>query len=364
MKKTILTIACSIFLAFNVLSINVVSNGNFELGTTTATSWWMGTGTTGNYTFEITPSDRISGANSALITVNKEGTVSTSGIFQFISVPKASVYTVTFTAKASTDCSLSGAVLQAFPPYTWLASTSKALSTTSQTFSYTLGSATNPAKVGLHKLAFFCGTVPVGTKIWIDDITVVENAPLSDLNLVNGDFEQDVPNVQYKSSTYTTSLIYGWTSTKLTAATNPAMTVTLDKTNPISGALSLKVVSSGTLSNSPLSSDQTLLTVFAGQKDMLYTLSFKAKASAPCSVGVGLTAWAYVSSSSSNYIGEKTVKLTTDVQSFSYTSTVPFLNPDGRLLLKFLFGKLPQGFTVWLDDVQMSVASNLSGIQK
>jgi len=39
---------------------------------------------------------------------------------------------------------------------------------------------------------------------------------------------------------------------------------------------------------------------------------------------------------------------------YTFTTETPFNNPDGRLVLKFLLGKLPKGVSVWFDDFFIS----------
>ena len=364
MKKNVFTLVLGILMTLNAYSTNIVSNGNFELPGAATASWWVSTGITGNSTFDISTTTPISGTNSALITVNTTGSsASNSGIYQFISVPKASVYTVSYTAKSSAPCSMTAVVLEYFGAGTWLASGGVSLTSTAKTFTFTLGTNLLPTTVGICKLAFFCGTAASGTQVWIDDVTVTEKTPLTDLNLVNGDFENDQPNILFASSSVSTTPVYGgWNNVKTNTATNSSMTAVVDNTAPISGTQSLKITATGTASTK--SNDLMLIYVFAGLKDAYYTVSFKAKASSPCTMGTFLTAWDYTASPSCDYISEKTSNLTTEVQTFSYSSTLPFLNVGNRANIRFLFGKLPNGVSVWLDDVQVSMAVNSTAVSK
>ena len=59
---------------------NIVSNGDFELGTATATSWWT---TSGTQTYSIDNTSPISGLNSAKVVTGTAGTSITSqGVYQ------------------------------------------------------------------------------------------------------------------------------------------------------------------------------------------------------------------------------------------------------------------------------------------
>ena len=353
MKKIFSTIVLGLLIACNAFSVNLASNGDFELGTTTATSWWSAVNA--NATYAITTTSPISGLNSAAVTVNSQGsTIGSAGINQNVSMTKGGVYTISFKVSSSANCNVQWAVSQYFGAYTWMAlSPTYAVTQTTKSLSYTI----TATSTGLHKLNMFCGTAAAGTVIKFDDITVIENT--ESLNQVNGEFEEGLHNAYY--STYTDS-ICGWTI--VNPASGPRMTAVLDKVTPISGTSSLKITSTGTPNATPASADLQLVYPFAGVNGMYYTVSFKAKASAACTMGTYLTAVQW--NSNSNFINEKTATLTaspTVPQTFTYTS-VPFTNVDGRALLMFRFGKLANGVSILLDDVKVTMSTSLTAVSK
>jgi len=339
----------------------LISNGTFELGTDASSnvSWWQKTGSTGNFTYAIDNTSQISGTNSAKLTVTTAGASTSCALFQYMTLPKPSTYTVSFKAKASTACSIQAALVQSYQPFGWITggSASFNLTTSTQTFSYDI---TNTLATGLCKFAFYFGNVL--TDIYLDDVTIVEKTPLTNANMCNGDFETTMNNAIYAPTNYTyngitsgtpdataNSLYFGWSLVKLTSST-AAMTATTETgVDKITGSQSIKLTSTGTATAT--STDLQFAYVFAGIKDKQYNIYFKAKASTATTMGVALQAWSYSSSPSSTYLSEQTCNLTTSVQTFGFTTTNPFLQPDGRNILQFLLGKLPNGVSVWIDDV-------------
>ncbi|MEI7505026.1 MAG: hypothetical protein WCJ61_17265, partial [Paludibacter sp.] len=339
----------------------VLSNGTFELGTDASTnvSWWQKTGTAANFTYTIDNTSQITGSNSAKLSVTTTGLATQCALFQYLTLPKPSIYTVSFKAKASTACTIQAALVQSYQPFGWISggSASFNLTTSTQTFSYDI---TTTSTTGLCKFAFYFGDVL--TDIYLDDITIVEKTPLTNANMCNGDFEATINNAIYAPTNYTyngissgtpdataNSLYYGWSLDKLTAST-AAMTATTETgVDKITGSQSVKLTSTGTATAT--STDLQFAYVFAGVKDKQYNVYFKAKASAATTMGVMLQAWSYSASPSITYLSEQTVNLTTSVQTFGFTTTNPFLQPDGRNILQFLLGKLPNGVSVWIDDV-------------
>lgn len=339
----------------------LISNGTFELGTDASSnvSWWQKTGTTANFTYAIDNTGQISGSNCAKLTVTTPGSSTQCALFQFMTLPKPSTYTVSFKAKASTACSIQAALVQSYQPFSWVngGSSTFNLTTSTQTFSYDI---TTTSAIGLCKFAFYFGNVL--TDIYIDDVTIVEKTPLTDANMCNGDFEATINNAIYSPTNYTyngvttgtpdattNSLYYGWSLVKLTAST-AAMTATTETgVDKISGNQSIKLTSTGTATST--STDLQFAYIFAGIKDKQYNIYFKAKASAATTIGVALQALAWSSNPSSTYLAEQTVNLTTSVQTFGFTTSNAFLQSDERNVLQFLLGKLPNGVSVWIDDV-------------
>ena len=339
----------------------ILSNGTFELGTDASSnvSWWQKTGTAANFTYAIDNTSLISGTNSAKLTVTTAGSATQCALFQYMTLPKPSTYTVTFKAKASTACTIQAALVQSYQPFGWITggNASFNVTTSTQTFSYDI---TTTSATGLCKFAFYFGNVL--TDIYLDDITIVEKTPLTNANMCNGDFETTMNNAIYAPTNYTyngltsgtpsateNNLYFGWSLLKLTAST-AAMTATTETgVDKIAGSQSIKLTSTGTATVT--STDLQLAYVFAGVKDKQYNVYFKAKASAATTMGVMLQAWSYSASPTITYLSEQTISLTTTVQTFGFTTTNPFLQPDGRNIIQFLLGKLPNGVSVWIDDV-------------
>jgi sialate O-acetylesterase len=366
MKKAY-SIFTFLFITGFLVAGNIVSNGDFELGTSTATGWWT---TSGTQTYTIDNTYPISGLNSAKVVTGTAGTSITSqGLYQALILPKAATYTVTFKAKASASCAIQGILVQSFSNFGWLASSSLFnVTTNAQTFTYDI---TTTALTGLCKFAFYYGNLATGTSIWLDDITVVEKNPLTNTNLCNGDFEALMNNAMYTpggysynfrasgTSTAAENQYYaGWTKLKLTSVTDTAA-ITFDAgADKISGSKSLKytMVANGTAHNN-LSTDQQLAWVFAGVKDKVYTISFKAKSSVATSIGVALTNWGVT-----NYLPEQSVFVTTTAQTFTYTSTTPINQADNRTIFSFRMGKLPAGVSVWIDDVVITMGIPVASV--
>ena len=366
MKKTY-SIFTFLFITVILFAGNIVSNGDFELGTSTATGWWT---TSGTQTYSIDNTSPLSGLNSAKVVTGTAGTSITSqGLYQALILPKAATYTVTFKAKASAPCAIQGILVQSFSNFGWLASSSLFnVTTNAQTFTYDI---TTTALSGLCKFAFYYGNVTAGTTIWLDDITVVEKNPLTNTNLCNGDFEALMNNAMYTPGSYTYNFrtsgtstatenqyYAGWTKLKINTVTDTAAVIMDNGSDKISGTKSLKytMISNGTAHNN-LSTDQQLAWVFAGVKDKVYTISFKAKSSVATTIGVALTNWGVT-----NYLPEQSVFVTTTAQTFTYTSTTPINQADNRTIFSFRMGKLPTGVSVWFDDVVITMGIPVASV--
>ena len=339
----------------------LISNGTFELGTDASTnvSWWQKTGTVANFTYAIDNTSQITGANCAKLSVTTIGSVTQCALFQYMTLPKPSTYTVTFKAKASTACTIQAALVQSYQPFGWISggSASFNLTTSTQTFSYDI---TTTSATGLCKFALYFGNVL--TDIYLDDITIVEKMSLTNANMCNGDFETTMNNAIYSPTNYTyngltsgtpsateNNLYFGWSLLKLTASTAAMSATTETGVDKITGSQSIKLTSTGAATAT--STDLQLAYVFAGAKDKQYNVYFKAKASTSTTMGVMLQAWSYSASPTITYLSEQTINLTTSVQTFGFTTTNAFLQPDGRNVLQFLLGKLSNGVSVWIDDV-------------
>ena len=367
MRKLLFTSALSILLSLNTFSINIVSNGDFETGTTFGSNHWTVTSTSpGVQTVGVDNNSLITGSNCLKVDVTTTAGASyitRLAVYQYLSIPKSSTYTVSFTAKASATCNIQSNLAQSFTGYNALTTSPIFNVTTSpQTFSYDI--TTTSVSTGLCKLSLFYGSAASGTTVYIDDVTIVEKTALTNRNLCNGDFETTMSNSIYNPSSYTyngltsgtpdatqNQLYYGWSLDKLTASTAD-LTAAIG-VDGVSGTKSISLTSVGTATST--ATDAMLCWIFAGQKDKYYTVSFKARASASCTMAVGMSAVSWTGSSCT-YISAQTCNLTTSDQTITYTSTLPFLqSADGRVVLQFQLGKLANGLSVTIDDVVLAV---------
>lgn len=354
-------------LSMHAFSSNLIGNGDFELGTTFGSNYWASITNPVNQTISLDNTSQISGVYVIKAVITTADTYYTRcGITQLVLLPKAATYTVTFKAKASTNCTIQAQLVNTYTGTPHLVSTTFQnfnVTTAVQTFSYDITTTTTNS--GACKMEFLFGTIASGITIYFDDISMVEKTPLTDRNLCNGDFETSMSNYIYLTgnSTYNglttgtpdatqNQLYYGWTLYKVNSSTAKD-TAIIDSSNPISGSKSIVLTSTGTATVVP--TDASLIWEFTGQKDKFYTLSFKAKASASCNMAVEIVAGAWANAAC-NYLSPQTCNLTTSVQTFTYTTTLPFLQSAvGSNLLKFELGKVPNGVSITLDDVVLSI---------
>ena len=349
MKKLFFSALWSLLLSVNAFSANLISNSDFELGTLVTSSYWSSFASVGTQTLVIDNTSQVAGTNSMKVSIGTSAAyIYRLGFFQYLTLPKQATYTVSFKAKASANTQVQSNLVQSFPDYTTVGGSSTtipfAVTTTAQTFSYDI--TTTSASTGLCKLQLLYGSAPSGTTLYFDDITVVEKTNLTNANLCNGDFELLTGNAINTGSYYTANGIAagttplsaqnkfydGWGFLKYVhTVTTADMTVGIDSVTPLSGKKSIKLSSTGIASSS--SADLILSWLAAGQKDKYYTVSFKAKATASTAMDVYLGAASSTTTPSSDYIATQSCNLTTDPQSFSYSSTNLFQqSADPRLI--------------------------------
>lgn len=366
MKKHYFAFLLGLLYSITAFAGNIIGNGDFESGTVLASSYWTtASSSPAAQTISIDNTSQISGTNAIKATIVTAGTYYTRlGFSQAVSLPKVANYTVTFKAKASANCFVTSNFVQSFLPYTTLAAPPAFyLSTSAMSYSYDI---TSTNSLGLCKLNFYYGDVVSGTTIYIDDISIVEKPGLTNRNLCNGDFETALNNSINTGSYYTANglaasvtpdanqnkMFDGWGLLRMVhTPTTADFSAGIDSISPIAGAKSIKLTSAGAAST--LSSDMIFSWMFAGQKDMYYTLSFKARSSVNTAMDVYLGA-ASNTGPTCDYISTQACNVSTVTQTFTYTSTLPFLqSADGRAVLKFLLGKVPYGVSIWLDDVTL-----------
>ena len=148
--------------------------------------------------------------------------------------------------------------------------------------------------------------------------------------LKNGGFENDLAN-WYVIKAYTGAVIG------------------VDPTVFASGAKSAKIQVNVT----PTVFDSSALTsVFTFQKNAIYKVRFKAKASAATTLAV-LMKDLYVEGN----ILQSTAELTTSFQQFECTTSDPIVASNHNGALMFSYALVPNGTTVWIDDVELSILS-------
>ncbi len=146
--------------------------------------------------------------------------------------------------------------------------------------------------------------------------------------LKNGGFENDLTN-WYVIKAYTGAVI------------------TADPTVAATGTKSAKIQVNVT----PTVFDSSALTsVFTFQKNAIYKVRFKAKASATTTLAV-LMKDLFVDGN----ILQSTAELTTSFQQFECTTTDPIVASNHNGALMFSYALVQNGTTIWIDDVELSV---------
>lgn len=367
MKHLTIIFFCTL-ISFCVSAGNFISNGNFEftgIQNSVANTYWNSfQQNSATQSISIDAGSPISGLNSLKITPTNSGTTSAiTNLYclQSISLPKQTTFTVTFKAKSTANCSLLVSLLRSFGDYATLAGSSNTfnITPTVQTFSFDF---TTTTVCGYYRLLLNYGTLATTTSLYLDDFSVVEKTSTFETSLCNGDFETAVLNAVYVPSSYkyndlvspasvtlaACSVYYGWTKLVATGTGKTAdMSLVFDNVSALSGTKSAKITQTGTATNS--TSDLRMSWLFVGVKDKLYTTSFKVKASTDCTIGVSILPMAGVS-----IISEQSIALKANaLQTVSFSSTIPFAFTDNRATLNFLFGKVPNGTAVWVDDVAL-----------
>ncbi|MFZ4413836.1 MAG: DUF4832 domain-containing protein [Bacteroidales bacterium] len=315
---------------------------------------WVPESNEGTMTVTEDTANPISGQNSILTTI-----LTSTGNHDIISdwwkqkmrwrisLSKGAKYKVSFKAKASAPIAILGKFEQFFYPYSSFTTGTFNLSTQDESFEFTTDAL--PEVVGAGCFNFYFGHLPPATKVWIDDFSIQEITPLSDENICNGDFENDILNAGYLGS----PTIYGWSKINFGATVNFA----IDQSTPISGQKSIKITgSTGTPSDNGWKAQ--LIWQFAPIKDKSYMLEFKAKSSTNFTMTT--EAFQQVGSQRNNDLFQQAFTITPTVKSFklSLPSVPVTLNSDYSLA--FWLGYLPYNESLWLDDIKLYQYSDIS----
>jgi hypothetical protein len=369
MKKLYLLVTILLFGFAEIFAGNIISNGDFQLGSSLATSYWSeSTSAPGVQTVSIDNTSAITGSTNSIkivvTTTASPNPITRLGVYQGVSLPKSSTYTVTFKAKSSATTTIQSYLHKSFDNFSSLANsnsfTLNAGVETTCSFDITSSSMTT----GLCKLGFYYGLAPNGTTINIDDVTMVEKNPLTQFNLCNGDFETSMSNAIFSPTNYTynglttgtpntteNQYYYGWSLIYLTAGT-PRASATLETGTPLAGSQSIKITSTGTASATP--NELQFAWVYGATLNKNYVVTFKAKASQDYTLNLTMAAWDWLTSASTA-IAETSCDLKTFTQTFSYVTSASYLSDAAtvgtRNVLRFLLGTLPNGVSVYIDDV-------------
>jgi hypothetical protein len=298
-----------------VTSVDMLVNGGFENG---LTDWQLTamSGAVGNVV--ASAANPIDGSASAELTVsNSTGTNWDLQIYQPFTMTQGVVYTVSFKARASAPLNLPFVLQQPAAPNTVYLYETAALGVTANTFQYSF---TAPVS-GPVNASFYYGNINPNT-VWLDDVSVQELAPGE--MLANGGFEM------------------GLTDWQLQALSGAVGNVVASTSNPIDGAVSAEL----TVSNSTGTNwDLQLYQPFTMTQGLGYTVTFKARASAPLSLPFVLQQYA---APNTVYLWQAAAVGVT-ANTFQYSLTAP---ASGLVNASFYYGNVNPN-TVWLDDVSV-----------
>jgi hypothetical protein len=343
--KKLLLISLIVSLSMSAQT-NFVTNGDFESGAYAGwvpKSWEGG----GSMLVEIDEWDALSGTKSLLVTI-----LTATGnhiitedywkqnIRYRIPIVKGAKYKVSFKAMASDPCSIIGSFDQNFAPFSPVEYNIFQLTTTSQTYEYTTDAF--PEVVGAGCFTFYFGHLEAGTQIWLDDISITEvTSPLTDGNICMGDFERDVQNAPY----YTAPQLYGW-SKHMDGAT---VTYEIDETTPISGSKSMKITGVGTPASNGWRAQ--LIWVYSPILGQQWMCEFKAKSTADFVMTVeSFDSW--LEGGRNNNLFKSEFNITSETTTFKLDSATLAQNQHDSYFLAFWVGLLPDGASVWIDDVK------------
>ncbi|MEA4839994.1 MAG: carbohydrate binding domain-containing protein [Bacteroidales bacterium] len=344
MKKLLFIIAFATSLSVNAQT-NFVANGNFEGGTTEG---WNSQSWEGSMLLNTDDSEPLSGTKSLVITIlTSTGNHILAEDFwkQNINwrmpISKGAKYKISFKAVASDPCEIIGSFDQNFAPFGQIAQNTFQLTATPQTYEYTTGAL--PDVVGCGNFTFFLGNLEAGTQIWLDDISITEvTSPLTDGNICNGDFEADAANDSY----YGKPQICGWSEHMDGATVN----YEIDQTTPISGNKSLKITGvSGTPATDGWKAQ--LIWMFSPIIGKTYMIEFKAKSTADFKMAV--EAWDdWNNNTRINQLFWQEFDITNEVKTFKLGNVSAVATVYNRYFLAFWLGLIPNGASVWIDDIK------------
>jgi hypothetical protein len=347
MKRVTLFFAVIISLSISSQT-NLVFNGNFESGT----SGWMPKSwpDQGTMLVEIDEWDPLSDAKSLAVTILTspnnhiiEENFWKQNIRYRIPIIKGAKYKVSFKAMASDPCSIIGSFDQNFAPYSQVDQHTFNITSTTQNYEYTTEAF--PAVVGTGSFAFYFGHLEAGTQIWLDDISITEvTTPLTDGNLCNGGFESDEVNAPY----YTAPLLYGWSKHMDGATAN----YEIDETTPISGNKSMKITGVGTPASNGWKAQ--LIWVYSPVLGQQYMCEFKARSTANFVMTVeSFDSW--LEGGRKNDLFKSEFNITNETTTFKLDSATFVANQNDSYFLAFWVGLLPDGASVWIDDIKYNL---------
>ena len=128
--------------------------------------------------------------------------------------------------------------------------------------------------------------------------------------------------------------------------------VSVDNVVAFAGTNSVKI----RVNTTPIQPDSSALaSFFTLQKNATYKIRFKAKSSVATTLSVVLKDY-FVSGN----IWQNTASLTTSFQQFECTTSDPVLASNHNGVLMFSYELVPNGTTVWIDDVELSILGGVN----
>jgi hypothetical protein len=243
MEKRILSYFFAlIFVMSGAMAQEKLVNGNFEAQD--ISMWIWQNGGTGAATMERSTTNPITGTASLHVTITTAGTAGYHiQLCQLFGILDQKRYVIRFNVRASAPVTITSYMQQNHDPYGTVTQKNINVLTTASAFVDSVDNTTIKTDSSA-KLSIWMGTLPVGTELWFDDVSIIEKvappppAPAYALKtpgtemLTNGSFEGASKNP--------------W---KTQIQAGGAMTDAMTTTSPIQGAQSLQltITNSGTV---------------------------------------------------------------------------------------------------------------------
>ena len=173
MKRLIFTSILALFFVtgYSGAQVEKIVNGDFEAATTDP--WTLEQDAPATCTLEASTVSPISGTKSGHVTVTATSTTAYFlQLIQAFGMEANKKYVLSYKVKASADVAITTYIQENHSPYGGKYSKDINLTTTAQTFKDSLNIYSADPQI---KLAWFFGTLAVGTELWFDDVSIVES---------------------------------------------------------------------------------------------------------------------------------------------------------------------------------------------